>query len=60
MADRVSLATSRTGLDRYDGDSITQESFRSILSANQQAGQWEPADEVETRAVLGTIKVTCR
>ncbi len=36
-------------------DRLTQESFRAICSANQRAGRWEAADEIEVRAIFGAV-----
>ncbi len=39
----------------------TQESFLAVCSANQRAGRWEPADEIQVRAICGevTLDFTC-
>ena len=49
--------TSDSALRTYDDDSLTQESFRSIMSVHEQAGPWEPADEIEARAIMGEVKL---
>jgi predicted membrane protein len=33
----------------------TQESIRAIFSSNQRAGRWEPADEIQARAICGEV-----
>ncbi len=38
-----------------DDHPLTQESFRAILSSHQRAGRWEPADEIEVRAIFGAV-----
>ena len=42
-------------LESTDDDLLTEESFRAILSSNQRAGRWEPADAIEVRAILGEV-----
>ena len=49
------LPAASSALQTRDDDLLTQESFRSILSSHQQAGRWEPADEIEVRAILGEV-----
>ena len=34
---------------------LTQESFRAILSSHQRAGRWQPADDIEVRAIMGEV-----
>ena len=42
-------------LQTTDDHLLTQETFRAILSANQRAGRWEPADEIQVRAIFGEV-----
>ena len=42
-------------LETPDDQPLTQESFRAILSSHQRAGRWEPADEIEVRAICGEV-----
>jgi len=37
------------------GHPITQESFQAFLSAHQREGRWEAADEIEVRAIFGSV-----
>ncbi len=43
-----SLQTTDDGLPTY-------ESFRAICSSNQRGGHWEPADEIQVRAICGEV-----
>ena len=38
-----------------DDHLLTQESFRAFCSSNHRAGRWEPADEIEVRAICGEV-----
>ena len=38
-----------------DDHLLTRESFRAICSSNQRAGRWEPADEIQVRAICGEV-----
>ena len=42
-------------LQATDDHPLTQESFRAICSSNQRAGRWEPADEIQVRAICGEV-----
>jgi hypothetical protein len=42
-------------LQTTDDQPLTQESFSAVLSSHQRAGRWEPADEIQVRAVLGEV-----
>lgn len=42
---------------RDEDDRLTRESFRAILSSQQREGRWEPADEIEVRAICGEVKL---
>jgi hypothetical protein len=34
---------------------LGEDSFLAILSSNQRAGRWEPAEEIEVRAIMGEV-----
>ncbi len=38
-----------------DDDLPSQESFRAICSSNQRGGGWEPAEEIQVRAICGEV-----
>ena len=42
-------------LQTRDDHLLTQESFRAILSSHQRAGRWQPAEEIQVRAILGEV-----
>ena len=42
-------------LPTTDDHALTEESFRAILSSQQRAGRWEPADEIQVRAIFGAV-----
>jgi hypothetical protein len=42
-------------LKATDDHRLTQESFRAICSANQRAGRWEAADEIQVLAICGEV-----
>ena len=47
-------------LETTDDHLLTQESFRAILSSNQRAGRWEPADEIHVLAICGEVTLDFR
>ncbi len=53
-SDQCSPAAS-PALQTRDDHPLTQESFQAILSSHQRAGRWEPAEEIEVRAVCGDV-----
>lgn len=42
-------------LQTTDDEVLTEESFRAILSSQQRAGLWEPADKIEVRTYFGQV-----
>lgn len=40
---------------REEDDDLTRDSFRAIFSSHQRAGRWEPADEIQARAICGEV-----
>jgi hypothetical protein len=58
-ASSISPASS-PALPSADEAPLTQESFRAILSSHQRAGRWQPADDIEVRAILGEVTLDFR
>ena len=46
--------------ETQDDELLTEESFRAILSNNQRAGRWAPADQIHVRAILGEVTLDFR
>jgi hypothetical protein len=42
-------------LETSDDHEITEETFWAVCSSNQRAGRWEPADEIQVRAIAGEV-----
>ncbi len=42
-------------LQTTDDPLLTQDSFRAILSSQERAGRWEPADEIQVLAICGEV-----
>ncbi len=51
----VASLEASTELQTADDHLPTQESFRAICSSNQRGGRWEPADEIQVRAIAGEV-----
>jgi len=45
----------KPALPTTDEDPLTQESFLAVFSSHQRAGRWEPADEIQVRAICGEV-----
>ena len=50
----------RRALHGTDDHLPTVESFRAVLSSQERAGRWEPADEIEVRAIFGEVTLDFR
>ncbi len=53
-----SLSTSPAAspeLEPAEAHELTQESFVAIMSSHQRGGRWEPADEIQVRAIAGEV-----